>query len=460
MKKGKVGKVKKLSFVFTILVLFGLSACQKTATDTPTVTPSSLGGVPAVRLNFRFENDVPAPTLTNQNTPAEEKNNAVQADFDQNRSGETLERTIPSPDKKRLLAVYRKTGDTADSYRLDMYSADGKLLRKITPNGLAVFYPDTIIWSPDNNNVAFVGVIRMGQTAATPPPDAPTPPELDDANANANVDANSANTDANANANTAPPPTQAEQPKQVLTFRTEQIYMCNADGGDLKPLTQNEGFIYFYFVWSPDSSMLISLATTWKEWLFMKNQADQRGEVFVPMGRPRLVEKTGRIRLLDDNLTAVHPVWSPDSAKVAIAYDKEIRVYDAIGDAPTQAAIPLRNQLLISSKTYDDQMKQKESANVNVSANANANTKANTNSKANTNANANANIPALPQDVNALPDEGTVISFLPIVQLEWNEEKILYLQTGFIKDYKDSTQNTRANLRWHRLLLSPQAVKL
>jgi hypothetical protein len=453
--------VKKFLIIFTLALILSGAACRQTATDAPTVTPSSLGGVPALRLNFRFENDVPAPTVVNQNAPLE-KNNAVQADFDQNRPEETLERTIPSPDKKRLLAVYQKVGDTEGSYRLDMYSAEGQLVRKITPNGLAIYYPDTIVWSPDSNNAAFVGMIRLGQNVApTPLPDAPTPPELE--NTNANVDANSANNnanvDANANTNVNTAPT-AEQPKQVLTFRTEQIYICNADGGDLKPLTQNEGFIYFYFVWSPDSSALISLATTWKEWQFLKYQADQRGEVFVPMGRPRLVEKTGRLRLLDDNLTAVRPVWSPDSAKVALAYDKEVRVYDAIGDAPTQAAIPLRNQLLISSKNFDEELKRKEGTAANTNANVNTNANANTNSKANANANANTNTAVMPQDVNTLPDESTVISFLPIVQLEWTEEKILYLQTGFIRDFKDSTQNTRANLRWHRLLLSPQAVKL
>lgn len=450
--------MKKSLSIFLIIFLFGVSACQKTATDTPTVSPSSLGGVPALRLNFRFENDVPAPVSNNQNAPAEEKNNAVQADFDQNRPEETLERTISSPDKKRLLAVYQKLGDGQSTYRLDMYSADGKLVQKITPNGLAVHYPDTIVWSPDSNNAAFVGMIRLGQPAATPLPDAPTPPILEDSNVNAevnaaNVDTNSANVDANTN--TAP---TVEQPKQVLTFRTEQIYICNADGGDLKPLTQNEGFIYFYFVWSPDSSALISLATTWKEWQYMQYQADQRGEVFVPVGRPRLVEKTGRIRLLDDNLTAVRPVWSPDSAKIALAYDKEVRIYDAISDAPTQAAIPLRNQLLISSKNYDEEMKRKENSTANANTNANANS--NSNVKANANANSNTNVAALPQDVNTLPDESTVISFLPIVQLEWSEEKILYLQTGFVRDFKDSTQNTRSNMRWHRLLLSPQAVKL
>lgn len=443
MKKVKSEKVKKeLSVFFIVFLLIGLSGCQRTATDAPTVTPSSLRGVSALKLNFRFENDVPAPPAS-PNAPVEEKNNAIQADFDQNRPEETLERTIPSPDKKRLLAVYQKLGDTSATYRLDMYSAEGKLVRKITPNGLAVHYPDTIVWSPDSNNVAFVGMIRLGPVAPTPLPNAPIPPSLEDTNSN--IEANSpANVETNAN--TAP---TAEPPKQVLTFRTEQIYICNADGGDLKPLTQNEGFIYFYFVWSPDSSALISLVATWKEWQFLQYQAEQRTEVFVPMGRPRLVEKTGRIRLLDDNLTAVRPVWSPDSAKVALAFDKEIRIYDAIGDAPTQAAIPLRNPLLISSKNFDEEMKRKEGLPAETNTNSNANSNSNTSSNA-----------AIPRDVNTLPDESTVISFLPIVQLEWTEDKMLYLQTGFVKEFKDATQNTRSNMRWHRLLFSPQAVKL
>lgn len=442
--------MKKFVIVFTIsLILLSLTACQQNKTDAPTVTASALRDVPSLRLNFRFENDVPAPPAKEQNA-AEEKNAVIQTDFDQNRPEETLERTIPSPDKKRFLVVYSKVNDLASTYRLDMYSADGKLLNKITPNGLAVYYPDTIIWSPDSNNVAFVGMIRMGQTVPvpTPTPDAPIPPNLD--NTNANVEANAP---VESNVNTTATPTN-ENTKQVLTFRTEQIYICNAEGGDLKPVTQNEGLIYFYFVWSPDSSALAALAATWKEWQFLQYQSDQRGENFVPLGRPRLVEKTGRIRLLDDGLTAVRPVWSPDSAKVAFAFDKDLRIYDAVGNAPTQAAIPLRNQMLMAAKNYDEELKRKEASNTNAVPNANTNT--------NSKANANANTPtvATPTDVNSLPDERTLISFNPIVQLDWSEENILYLQTGFVKEFKDASQNTRSFLRWHRLLLSPQATKL
>lgn len=440
--------MRKFVIILTVIsVLFGLNACQSKTSNTPTVTVSSLRDVSAIKLNFRFENDVPAPPETESVVaPEDEKNNVIQLDFDQNRPGETLERTIPSPDKKRFLVIYNKLDDLQATFRLDMYTADGKLIRKITPDGLAVYYPDTIVWSPDSNNVAFVGMVRLGQTipVPTPTPDAPIPPSLD--NENTAIPEND-ETDANANANIAQ---TVEQPKQVLTFRTEQIYICNSDGGDLKPLTQNEGHRYFYFVWSPDSSMLVSLVATWREFDFMNARADQQGESFIPMGRPRLVEKTGRIRLLDDNLTNIHPAWSPDSSKVALAFDKEIRIYDAIGDTPTQAAIPLRNPLLIAAQAFDKEMQRKESVE-NPDANANTNSNANSNSTANV---------AVPQGVNTLPDESALVSFNPIVQLKWAEDQMLYLETGYVKEFKDSTQNTRSYLRWHRLLFSPQAIKL
>jgi hypothetical protein len=247
---------------------------------------------------------------------------------------------------------------------------------------MAVHFADTIVWSPDSSAVAFVAMIRGNQPSAAPAPSptsdnqASTNSEINanaNANANANTDANvnanventnAANADANventnaanADANIAAPQQTpvAEAPKPVLTFRTEQIYICTREGADLKPVTQNEGLLYFYFVWSPDSSALAALAAVEQEWNYLKYQAELKGEQFAPQGRPRLVEKNGRERRLDDNLTTVRPVWSPDSAKVAAAFDKQVRIYDAIGNQPTQAAIPLRNQLLISSKAFDE----------------------------------------------------------------------------------------------------------
>ncbi|HEX8250248.1 MAG TPA: hypothetical protein VF599_18895 [Pyrinomonadaceae bacterium] len=427
--------MRNFSKILFVVSLAFSTACQRNIFQSPTVAPASLRDVPALKLNFRFEPDVPAPSVANPAQANEERIQAVQTDFDTNRPQEVLDKTLASPDKKRVLAVYHKAEDLQAEFRLDMYSADGRLLRKITPNGLAVHFPDTVVWSPDSTNVAFVGMMRVGnQASASPTPAAITDPPAPDANANTNI---GAETDANANANVAAVPAATpEPPASVLTFRTEQIYLCNADGGDLKPITQNEGLIYFYFAWSPDGSALATLAATIREWQFGQVQADQRMEMFAPAGRPRLVEKTGRIRLLDDNLTKVQPVWSPDSAKVAVAFDKDVRIYDAIGDAPTQAAILLKNSLLLSSQKFDNDLRIKEQG-----GNAQA-----------TNTNA--------AEVNTLPDENMLVSFNPITELEWTEPAMLYLQTGYIREMKNTADSARSYLRWHRLIFSPQAIAL
>jgi hypothetical protein len=435
-------------------MLFFAFSCQKSGFQPPTVAPATLRDVSSIKLNFRFEADVPPPPAISETAQTDERNAAVQTDFDQNRTQELVDKTIVSPDKQRVLAVYHKAEDSQGDFRLDMYSTDGKLLRKLTPDGMAVHYPDTIVWSPDSVNVAFMAMTRIGQTTAAPTP-SPAENRTDTA-ANTESDADS-DTDAsenteNANANMEAGATPIiEQPKPVLTFRTEQIYISNADGGEVKPLTQNEGLIYFYFVWSPDGSALAALAATFQEWRFLQYQAESRGEAFAPAGRPRLVEKNGRERRLDDNLTIVHPAWSPDSAKVAVAFDKQVRIYDAIGDAPTQASIPLRNQLLISSKAFDEDLQRKEqSGNANINQ-TNSNTQSNASEPENNMSN---------QPIGTLPDENTLVSFNPIIDLKWTEDKMLYLQTGYIKQMKNEADSARSYLRWHRLIFSPQAVAL
>ncbi len=447
-------KFTKFLLFALVLTTFG---CQRAVVEEKqTIAPQTLRDVPATRLNFRLESDVPAPTLTNENAQSQERNAAMQNDFDQNRPQELLDRTITSPNQQRVLAVYHKVEDSQGDFRLDMYAPDGRLVQKITHDGMAVHYPETIVWSPDSGNVAFMAKTRVGQ-GDSQMPDAKNQPENNanvasssESNSNNEADANSAN----ANTPSVEPPAQGEAPKAVLTFRTEQIYIADANGNDVKPLTQNEGLIYFYFVWSPDSSMLASLAANYQEWNFLQYQADGKGEVFVPMGRPRLIEKNGRERRLDDNLTSVHPVWSPDSAKIADAFNTQIRIYDAIGDVPTQAAIPLRNQLLISSKAFDEQLRKEEQG-------GNTNTEANVQSNSNADINANQTANAAPnQPIGTLPDENTLVSFNPIINLEWTQDDMLYLQTGYIKQMKNETDSARSYLRWHRLIFSPQAVAL
>ncbi|MGI8468885.1 MAG: hypothetical protein ACR2N3_10570 [Pyrinomonadaceae bacterium] len=446
----------KLFFIFILLSFVG---CQQNGLRPAANEPTALREVSALKLNFRFEPDVPEPAAAKQAAQADERIQSVQSDFDANRTQEALDKTLSSPDKQRVLAVYHRPEDAQAEYRLDMYAADGKLISKITPGAMAVHFPDTIVWSPDSGNVAFVAMTRAGGQP-TPAETAPTPPEVN-TETNANVKENT-NVNAETNTNIAQP-TPVEPAKAVLTFRTEQIYSANRDGGDLKPLTQNEGLIYFYFVWSPDSSALAALAATWREWQLGQAQTAQRGEIFIPSGRPRLVEKNGRIRILDDNVTAVHPAWSPDSSKVALAFDKEIRIYDATADNPTQAAIPLRNQLLLSSKTFDDGLRRKEqsensNANANGNANANSNTNVNLNSNVNSNSNANAPqvLPPSNSAVSALPDENSLVSFNPIIKLEWTEDSMLYLETGYVKEMQNSANSAHSYLRWHRLIFSPQ----
>ena len=428
---------------FGVFVILSAVGCQRNAsTQTTANLPKTLREVPALRLNYRFESDVPAPTI-NQTAQPDERNPAVQADFEQNRVQDQLDRTLTSPDKLRILAIYHRTGDTPSEFRLDMYAPEGRLLRRITYDGMAVHFGETILWSPDSSAVAFVAMLRTNQSNAAT---APTP-AINEPNANSAVETNPAatnanstteNTNADSNSNTAAPPTAVpDTPKAVLTFRTEQLYTCNREGADVKPVTQNEGLIYFYFVWSPDSSALAAMAATYQEWNYLQFDAAKKGERFNPQGRPRIVEKTGRERRLDDNLTNVRPVWSPDSAKVAVAFDKQTRIYDAVGDTPTQAAIPLVNQLKISSKAFDENLERQEQ-NSNI-------------------ANSMTNVTP---ETAILPDENSLVSFNPIISLEWTEDNLLYLQTGYIKQMVNESDSARSYLRWHRLVFSPQAAAL
>jgi hypothetical protein len=448
--------------ILMAVMIISSIACQKNAVKKEEMPIAPLAEVPAQLLNYRFESDVPAPS-EEKKTQTDERNPAIQTDFDQTRPQEILDKTITSPNKQRVLAIYHKIGDLTSEFRLDMYSADGKLLNKITHEEMAVHFADTVVWSPDSNNVAFVAMVRGGRIdTVTGEEDgknsnANTTAELVDtdanrnSNTNTNADANTnANTNAETNANTSP-----ESANTIITFRTEQIYICNADGIEVTPLTQNEGLIYFYFVWSPDSEALAALATPITEWRIMQQRMTTAGYLFIPQGRPRLIEKTGRERLLDDFPTNVRPVWSPDSSKVAVAFNKQIRIYDAAGERTTQAAIPLRNDLLISSRAYDSKLTAEEK-NIANTANSNGNTGG---EKKPPTPNANAN-PANNQPQSALPDPNTLVSFNPIITLEWTQPDLLYLQTGFVREMQEQTESVKSYLRWHRLILSSQVANI
>ena len=61
------------------------------------------------------------------------------------------------------------------------------------------------------------------------------------------------------------------------------------------------------------------------------------------------------------------------------------------------------------------------------------------------------------QETTTLPDESSLVSFNPIITLEWTANEMLYLQTGYIKQMKNEADSARSYLRWHRLIFSPQA---
>lgn len=422
----------RTSVSLLLLPLLLLAGCESQIFQGQKPQPVTIGSVPAVRLNFRYEPDVPPPAADPNLQAVEDRNEAVQADFDNSRPQEILDKTIPSPDKKRIAVVYHKVTDYSSEYRLDMYSSDGKLLRKMTSDAMAVHFPDTIVWSPDSSSIAFVAMLRvfapdLGITPV-PTPDVPTDP---------------AATQEEGEVSTTPTPVAPSPaaPTGILTYRSEQIYTANSDGAGVKALTQNEGLIYFYYAWSPDSTMLLALAATTREWKYLEAISAGKGEAMIPQGRMRIIEKNGRERRLDDNLTAVRPVWSTDSTKVAAAYDTQIRIYDAAGVTPTQAAIPLRNQLLISSQAYDRQQQRLSQA-------------------GNADANAQPTEQPTPEQLSTLPDEKLLVSYNPIVEIAWSADDLLYFQTAYLKRMRNEADSVRSFSRWHRLVFSAQPTTI
>ncbi len=390
------------SFTVTILLslVAALAGCREIS-DRQDVRPLVLRDVPAQRLAYRFEADtgIPAEVLKEELT---EKLETIQSDFTTRRPDDALLRTVKSPDGQRALALYGTEDDPRTAFRIDLYATDGKFLRNLTPPDLSCVFTETVVWSSDGNLITFIARRRVKPAPSpTPPGELPVDPEA------------------------APSPTPSVAPAfpAIATFNTEQIYICNRDGYDLKPLTAREGLIYFYYSWAPDNHALVAMACKEAEW-------DAREKAFkLPAGRPRLITLDGKERLLDDQLTECLPAWSPDSSKVATAFDVEVAVYDAATNTPTQARIPLRDSLIAASLAYQAK-----------------NSKKKTNESNDKGAGANDS------------QQGPPPSFNPIVRLEWPDPATFYFETAYVRVYPNETINTFQ--RWHRLLLSPQAAVL
>ena len=384
----------------TVTILLGLiaaaSGCEA-ITDRQGVRPLVLRDVPAQRLAYRLEPDMGIPKEIQTEEP-NEKLAAIQADFTTRRPDDALLRTVGSPDGQRALALYGTEDEPSPAFRIDLYASDGRFLRNLIPPTLSCVFPETVAWTSDGNFITFIAH-KSVKPAPTPTPPIDLDPESE-----------------------APLPTPSVAPAfpLVATFNTEQIYICNRDGYDLKPLTAREGLIYFYYSWAPDNHALVALACKENEW-------DAREKSFrLPAGRPRLIAIEGQERLLDDQLTETLPMWSPDSSKVAAAFETDVAIFDAVTNKPTQARIPLREALIAASIAYEEKNARGKKQDNKGGASKNA-----------------ENLPS---------------SFNPIVRVGWDGPETLNFQTAFVRVYTNETINTFQ--RWHRLLLSPQAAVL
>ena len=386
-------------FFPALLALLILTGCQRSAGN-GVGGANTLSDTPANRLAYTFHADAEAPP--GAVAPTEETRlKPIQDDFDTRRKDDRLLRTVVSPDGQRALAVY-DTGETQEGeFRIDMYAADGRFLRNLTPPELSGAFSASVAWSPDGNSVAFIG--RKSLTPVTPPEMLPETTPV------------------------APVPAPSVAPIFALVpvFDTEQIYICNRDGFDLKPLTTRNGLIYFYLNWSPDSHAIVALACREDEWEERERASKQ------PAGRPRLIELDGRERLLDDALTEAAPVWSPDSSKVATGFEADLKIYDTLGETPTQAVIPLREPLIAASITYDEKNLQAKGKKGEGET-------------------------AKEGPANSAATGAAPVSFNPIVRLSWPEDRILFVQTAYVRIYANAPVNNFQ--RWHRINLSIQST--
>ncbi|HEX8069239.1 MAG TPA: hypothetical protein VF546_04755 [Pyrinomonadaceae bacterium] len=414
-----------LAAALCLSLLAGASCRQISRRLNVNVSPRALRDVPAARLAFRLEPDISEtvlPTSLTELAP-DEPLAPVKQDFETRRKDEALLRTVASPDGQRALALYDPGGLPADEFKLDLYSADGRFLRNLLPEGLSGAFLPTAAWSPDGQWIAFIAR-KSEQPTPTPTPadEPPLPPAPAPGGDNANAAAPFA---------TVPP---LLPPVQM--FATEQLYLCDRDGNNLRPLTTRAGLVYFALAWAPDAHALAALACTEQE------LAARINENKLLAGRPRIVERDGRERLLDDQLMDALPVWSPDSAKLAAAADTDVFIYDAAGDPPTGARLSLRDPLLAASTVYDRQKLPAGGASA---------------------APATTTAPATSPTGTASPTgaaaAGTPLSFNPVVRLEWLQPETLLAQTGFVRVYQNN-EEVRRYLRWHVIHLSPQAAVL
>jgi hypothetical protein len=411
------------------LLLVAAAGCRQVQNAAGlSVRPKSLRDVPAERLSFRFEPDAKEDALPERlrREDSEEPMPGVKTAFETQRTTDALIRTVPDPAGLRALALYG-TNDTSggnSDFRIDLYSAEGAFVRNVLPRDLTGVFPAEVAWSPDSQMFAFSG-IRNPAVTPTPTPEPALPPGPATV-ARVAPDA----------PESVPTPAAPLIPS-VQTFKTEQVYVANRDGFELRPVTSREGLIYFKLAWSPDGRQLAALACKEDEY------GARMTEGLLPAGRPRVITLEGQERLLDDRLTEVAPVWSPDGSKVATAFGYDVAIYDVLPEHPTGGGISLQEPLRAASVEYDARVFKKAGPQSNTQQ-------------------SNTQPPPNAQQQNSAQAAGAevLISLNPFVRLEWEEPETIYAETAFVRFYRNDPVPTFKYTRWHALHLSPQAAVL
>ncbi|HSE23917.1 MAG TPA: hypothetical protein VLB68_19765, partial [Pyrinomonadaceae bacterium] len=254
-EKPRVFRAPTLTFLLAVVLTVGCTS----VIQRQDVRPRVLRDVPAQNLAYRLDPDVSPPSQIKIDDSTD-KQLAVQTFFTSKRPDDALLRTVASPDGQRVLALYGTADEPSSAFRIDLFNSDGQFLRNLIPPDLSCVFPETVTWSPDGNSINFVAHRRVA------PSPTPTPPILEP----------------DPEAPPAPAPSVAPVFAPVPTFNTEQIYICDRDGYNLRPLTSREGLIYFYFAWAPDGHAIVALACKEDEWNARERQYK------LPAGRPRL----------------------------------------------------------------------------------------------------------------------------------------------------------------------------
>jgi hypothetical protein len=148
----------------------------------------------------------------------------------------------------------------------------------------------------------------------------------------------------------------------------------------------------------------------------------------------------------------VRPVWSPDGAKVATAFDYDIAVYDAGSSAPTAGGLPLAEPLRAASVEYDERVFKRGGPQANGAGAAH--------DKGAAGGASNAAGGAAQAAAGQAAGEAVLISLNPVVRLEWEEPETLYAQTAFVRFYRNEALPTFKYTRWHVVHVSAQAALL